>query len=349
MERDSTPAGDATPPSFEAWLVHRSPLPAWLTIALVFALPLALYSGLVALRGGNAWSIQTADQLFVSPLWLAIVFCAIAAGAIAVTYYGWRSDLAERDRLAATLVGGHAGLKGFAGPHDAKWRRRHRMATLLGFGAGLLIAVPFIYGALTGRFVIALTFDGLWFTAMGALLIALLLRGVVDTLHGEAQLRDIIRDNLEVDLLDTERLSVYGRLGLRSAVAWLVMLAIILLFFLRPDVMGYMAVPTLLVSFATGLYALIQPVRGVRARVAQEKAAHLDQIRTRIKQAQRRLMDGDAAPDLPGLLALEARLEQVREWPLSAPTAGRFAVYVLLPVIPWFGAALAERLLQGVV
>ena len=51
----------------------------------------------------------------------------------------------------------------------------------------------------------------------------------------------------------------------------------------------------------------------------------------------------NATSHLTALLALEARIENVREWPLDLSTVVRFAFYLALPLGSWLGGALVER------
>jgi hypothetical protein len=49
---------------------------------------------------------------------------------------------------------------------------------------------------------------------------------------------------------------------------------------------------------------------------------------------------------LPGLLAYEARVQGVREWPFDLPMLLRFGFYVLILLGSWVAAALIERALD---
>ena len=49
---------------------------------------------------------------------------------------------------------------------------------------------------------------------------------------------------------------------------------------------------------------------------------------------------------LPGLLALESRLEAVREWPFDTSSLARFGLYLLIGLGSWIGAAMVERLID---
>ena len=51
-------------------------------------------------------------------------------------------------------------------------------------------------------------------------------------------------------------------------------------------------------------------------------------------------------PPLPALLAWEARIESVREWPFDTPALVRFALFLLIPLGSWLGGAMVERVVD---
>ena len=54
--------------------------------------------------------------------------------------------------------------------------------------------------------------------------------------------------------------------------------------------------------------------------------------------------DGSSSPTrVDELLAWEARIDAVREWPLDTTAVARFALYLLIPLGSWSAAALVER------
>ena len=74
-------------------------------------------------------------------------------------------------------------------------------------------------------------------------------------------------------------------------------------------------------------------------------------VRRAIEQRGGELFDPAAgaaagAPELPALLAWEARIEAVREWPFDTLTLVRFSLFVLIPLASWLGGAVVERLLD---
>jgi hypothetical protein len=50
---------------------------------------------------------------------------------------------------------------------------------------------------------------------------------------------------------------------------------------------------------------------------------------------------------MAALLAYEARIEAVREWPIDTATLRRFGLFLLIPMASWIGGALVERLVDA--
>lgn len=123
---------------------------------------------------------------------------------------------------------------------------------------------------------------------------------------------------------------------------------------LRP-IFGERGEPLDLALSATGIAvattAFLLPVRGVRRRIVEEKQAELGRVRRAIRG------DGGALRESPlaawreqmavaDLLAYEARIEAVREWPFDVPTLARLLAFVLLPIGSWLGGALVEQIVS---
>ncbi len=158
-------------------------------------------------------------------------------------------------------------------------------------------------------------------------------------------------DLVRVDLLDVRALSPLARHGLRTVLFYAVLSALVSLFFFTPS--GAVAGNALLLLVFIGLAAeaFVLPVRGVHRSIRATKRRELDWLTSRIRADQLALRDEgspaarEAALRLPALLASEARIRSVREWPFDISTLLRFALYVTLGVGSWVGGALVERLL----
>ncbi len=157
-----------------------------------------------------------------------------------------------------------------------------------------------------------------------------------------------------IDLLDRAALAPFSRHGLSSALLIIGLVAAFALFLVDMrylPMVGIVLVQTLVV----GLVALLLPLRGIRSRILEAKRAELEWCRERMRRRRARLDEasGSDAPlpvasdsddsRLDELVAWEARIEAVREWPLDASTFGRFVLYLLIPLGSWAGGALVER------
>ena len=104
-------------------------------------------------------------------------------------------------------------------------------------------------------------------------------------------------------------------------------------------------------TFAIATLSFLGPTLAIRERVALAKRSELDRVRARIRQARNVVLDVAQGQDealrqaLPGLLAYEARIEAVHEWPFDLGTVLRFAALLTIAAGSWLGGALVERLL----
>ncbi len=154
-----------------------------------------------------------------------------------------------------------------------------------------------------------------------------------------------------IDLFDPGALFPFVRQGLRSA-----LLAIVLVSLASANLWNILVDPlpfaiALPVMLAVAVVSLVLPVRGVNRRIRDEKQRELAALRTEIRAGRNALerggSEGDrAAVRLPAQLALEARIDGVREWPFDASSMLRLALYVGVGLGSWLGAAAVERLVD---
>ena len=180
-----------------------------------------------------------------------------------------------------------------------------------------------------------------WFLAINAFTSALFARGIVHSARAAETWARSIDTSLVIDLLRIDSLNVIGRHGARSALIWFSVAGAILLFFVGNN-MNALTLAILLLAAAMGIWIFVRPMERVHRRIRAAKHAELETVRREIQTARSQISrEADAAAKLQGLLAYEARIEHVREWPFDQPTAIRVAAYVLIPAIPWFGQAIA--------
>jgi hypothetical protein len=162
-----------------------------------------------------------------------------------------------------------------------------------------------------------------------------------------------MKRHLSVDLLDREEIASIGRIGGRGALIWLggCIIASSLTWGMH-RVAPVFTILSVLLTFAT--LSLLLPALMVRGTLRDAKRTELERVREKISSAREAVLEGSGpaasgqAAVLQGLLAYEARIESVREWPYDTPTLVRFGVLTLIATSSWLGGALVERALNAV-
>ena len=98
------------------------------------------------------------------------------------------------------------------------------------------------------------------------------------------------------------------------------------------------------VNLSVSNLACLTPNRG-------RKAAELAKIRRALGGARRALRDSPLAPEadrltMVGLVLWRDHVATLREWPFEAAVLRRFALYLLIPLGSWVGAAFVERVVD---
>jgi hypothetical protein len=150
-----------------------------------------------------------------------------------------------------------------------------------------------------------------------------------------------------VDLLNLAPAYAAGRIGLRTALVWIIGVAIFSLFFLH---MGLWFVAVLVVlGLAVGVAALLIPVQGVRRQIREAKRAELARLREELHSLRDGAMNGTTQSPgrMADLLAYETRVQAISEWPFDVPTLRRFGLYLLIPLGSMIGGAFVERVVDA--
>jgi len=152
-----------------------------------------------------------------------------------------------------------------------------------------------------------------------------------------------------IDLLDLRGLAPLARIGLRSALAF-ALAASMIVAMASDELTLPVTLITMAIVGAVGAFTVLLPVRGVHRAIRAAKDAELFAVRAAIARTRAAALAGGAADAtrLGGLLAFEARIAGVGEWPFDVGTFVRFAVFLALPLGSWIAGALVERLVSRV-
>jgi len=325
---------------FETRLYGVSPLPQAATTMLIAALAFGAYGGLSYMHGRP---ILGAGGLTVNAQ-IALIMSLLLATALDLPERARRIWLHEAAALKTTLEPGGAAIVDGLGVGQPI---TSAAANWLWFAGGAAVGVAFnaliISGS--GEGVAAyIASPGLWPLIVAPLLFGLGGRAIRLMSEDDRTISSMVADHLIVDFADLERLHVYGRVGLRSGLIWLIMAGLVLAFLAVQDSMSASAISFCL-AVAAALWSMLTLTRPVAAKVDAAKTQALLEVRRRIVNVQR---DSEAAQGrLADLVAYENWLDKRPVWPVSAPVTRRFALYGLIPVLAWFGAAAAELVLDA--
>ncbi len=227
----------------------------------------------------------------------------------------------------------------------------------LSHGAGVATAVALLYGFLVAPYGMELfgspdywVFEHFWDWVTLPVLGWLTGRFAYTLVYDSITLSRMANRLDSIDLLDPRPLAPFVRQGLRAALLVVVYLSVGAVHVGNAIVeLTTLGASALFLALASA--ALLVPVWGAHRRIREQKARELAALRSRIARDRAALeREGEgaarAARDLPALLALEARIASVREWPFDASSLMRFGFYVAVGLGSWLGAAAVERLLD---
>jgi hypothetical protein len=149
-----------------------------------------------------------------------------------------------------------------------------------------------------------------------------------------------------IDLFDLKPLLPFARQGLTHALILIGFVSIFVVMSLFEVGLGVAVGFIALLTLPTAAFGMLMPVRGVHSVIRAEKQRRLAWCQERLRALQidsAAGLDGPATRDLADVLTLRAHLQEVREWPFDTSVLVRLALYLVIPLGSWAGAALVER------
>lgn len=331
--------------------LHRaSPFPPLVNGALVALSLYAVYLLIASQVGQPILETRADGSLAVnSGSWAAFVLSLIFSTAVTIPALSARQWSASLPDLLQTLD--EAGIRQAQAMSQGTPRGR-LFPILTAFGLGVLGGLAFNAWLLrTSGLSLPVYFQstGIWYVVVTPILFGLGARSIVQLRSDDRDMAMLVSGHLDITPAGFDRLEVYGQLALRSALAWIVMAAIILLFFVYAAPV-FISVGTLVLSLLAGAYAFSSTIAPVVRATSALRAEALQNVRTAIEAEASSTLDATpnvAVPSgrLADLVAYETWLASRPVWPISAPITRRLALYGLIPVLAWFGAAAAELVL----
>jgi len=322
----------------EQRLFAYSPLNVWATAATIYAGLIGAYALAAALDGAPWLRVVGGRYALDERARVALILALVACVALAMQRYVRLREQAEAmsNRISRAMGDSYltfhpAGLK---------------LATALGALGGLLLILLFRAPGFGVHDVAIGSARFVWFVAATLLLGVLFARGVDLTRIGAQVTRRAIDEELVVDLLHIERLYGWGRAASRNSLTWFAVSASFCLLFVSQ--VSSLASAALLAACALmGLSTFVSTTHQVHRRIRAAKSDELDAVRTEIAALRARPgAEPATSVKLHSLLAYEARIAAVREWPFDQTILMRVAGSTLILTLPWFGQAVAGVLVE---
>lgn len=151
-----------------------------------------------------------------------------------------------------------------------------------------------------------------------------------------------------LELYDTALPRVFVQQGIRSALLIVGFVSICGNLIVAPGTRIDVAIAIASVSTLCAVMVLIYPVVGIHRRIHEAKQKRLVALHLQIEPLTKSINDDHTDwQKLSTLLALESRVQAVREWPFDASSISRFIFYIAIGLSSWIGAALVEKLLDS--
>ena len=295
----------------------------------------------VVLEDGQSIELREVRIGFVTSLLLGYALAA----------YGWSAQAlrTQLERLRPLFAGSARALEeahAQAGHISARAQRR-----VFGWGLAIAFSIPFLVDRDPALYLRAEYWHPEnilnWLALPLGGVVALVLRSLWEDAWRLSRLADRVE---RLDLFEPRQLAPFGSQALRMALLT-VLFPSIFAVLLRDRGFAALILVLGIAGAALATTAFLVPVQGIHRRLVQEKEAELARVRGALRgdaaaldKSALRAWRGHAS--VADLLAYEARIEGVREYPFDVPTLARFAAFLLLPLGSWLGGALVERVVS---
>ncbi len=315
---------------FEQRLFVLSPFNTFWTTLLIFAVLIGSFAVSATLSGISLIAIDAHGIGLAASTRFAVLFSLLITTVLGMQRFSRVRERADFMAHAAVLKGGVTDAAEVTALTPGSAKLAH--ANLVGIAVGLLLCWTIVRP--TPALQTLATYG--WFCVVTVLIAVLFARGVALTRGAGRDARANIENRLVIDLLRVDRLSVIGRSAARAALIWFVVSAVICLFFIGGGIDPF-TIFLLLGCAAMGIWIFVATMEMVRRKIRIAKAAELERVRTEIDVARH-----DPGDHLQGLLAYEARIQAVHEWPFDQTTLVRVLASAFILAVPWFGQAIVQ-------
>lgn len=172
---------------------------------------------------------------------------------------------------------------------------------------------------------------------------------IANLVRSNSMLGDLAKYFKQVDLFRKQPWQPLARVAIASTLALIGTNALFPLLFIDSGTSSAVKILPGMMLTAPAIIAMVMlPLSSAHKLIVAHKTQRLEAI----DHALRRLTNPKSMVDMQGLntlLAQRTHLEKVSTWPLNLDNVGRLLFYLFIPPLTWVGAALIERLVDGIV
>lgn len=184
--------------------------------------------------------------------------------------------------------------------------------------------------------------------AIMPLLVWLGMMCAIHALIDNARLFRSLAQSIEIDLLDPEKLTPFGRMSVASTLVVIGAQASFSIMWLGGEVSLWSTIPGIIPTTAAIIYLLIAPVWPIHKKLRAQKVQEIERVQGRINQmaAERKSSLEHLAENLSPLLAYRREISRTSEWPFNLSVLARLGLYIIIVPLTWIGAALIENVVD---
>jgi hypothetical protein len=154
-----------------------------------------------------------------------------------------------------------------------------------------------------------------------------------------------------IDLLDTGGLVPFARVGIRNILIFVGGYALVPIIYFEEQDFTLEVLISLAIFVPISIALLIMPMNSIRDRISKEKHVELARIQSAMHGDRSALAESPISRDasyvgFTGLVLYRQMINEINEWPIDYPVFLRLGLYIVIPLLTWFGAAIVERLVQ---
>ena len=153
--------------------------------------------------------------------------------------------------------------------------------------------------------------------------------------------------SVPIDLYNTKKYGPFARNGLDDVLGITMLLVLATLQSLDAQFRLANYITAWIVAFPAAASLLILPMLSLQRRLLAHKKEFLQEMHRQVSEASR-VVEPDSLAQIELLMQHRDRIQHTSAWPIDFSIASRLILYIVIPPLAWFGAAVVELGLEKV-